>query len=208
MSHERTGLVNIEQRHIDEATRIAERFPNFTGGCRVLFLIQRHSDGGHTNNSKLRSYISRNSEEWIKCLAKLLQEMEFYPEIPLRIYQTINTRNVDKGIREFKKASLDADYLDDNSRQWFYLDVRNRIISAIMQRRCRESGYFLYDCDTKDEGIMTKIRWALSELTTILEDYPSKNGYHIITKPFNHTLIRLPEEITMSPDAMMLLKWK
>ena len=55
---ERSEYKNVDDIYVGEALDIAEQHEGFTDGCRVLFLIQRHSDGGHTNNSKLRSYIS------------------------------------------------------------------------------------------------------------------------------------------------------
>lgn len=207
MAHERTGLQNIKPEHYSEAERLAIRFPQFTEGVRVLFLIQRHSDGGHTNNSKLRSYVTRDREEWIRALAKLIQEMEFYPDIPLRIYQTINSRNIEKGIKHFKYAMLDADFYDEDTRKWFYIDVRNRFISSIMKHSNKETSYFLFDCDTQDIEIMVPFGQKLAELTEIVECYPSKKGFHLITKPFNYTKLERPAEIGFSPDAMMLLKW-
>lgn len=202
---ERSEYQNLKTEHLNQAANIAAAHPGFTTGCRVLFLIQRHSDGGHTNNSKLRAYISRNHEEWITALAKLLQEKEQYPHLPLRIYQTLNERNIEKGIMHFKHAMLDADYFDTESRQWFYLDIRNRVISALMKEPSRATSYFLYDCDTRDQRILGLLHLDLGLHTEIIHEYPTKNGHHIITKPFNPNLVKLPPEVEYKRDAMMLL---
>ena len=200
---ERVEQQNMEEKHLIEAERIAEKVKGFTHGCRVLMLIQRHSDGGHTNNSKLRSYISRGHEEWVKSLAKLLQEKEQYPHLPLRIYQTLNERDIEKGIREFKHASLEADYYDDEQRQWFYLDVRNRIVSSLMKPSSAKTSYFLFDVDL--EEVPRLLELGLKELTEIVLTYKTKNGWHIITKPFNPNLVSLPENVELKKDSMMLL---
>lgn len=204
---ERTEYKNIEPRFIEEAERIAEAHSGFTDGCRVLFLIQRHSDGGHTNNSKLRSYISRNDREWVTACAKLLQEKDQYPQLPLRIYQSLNARNIEKGIMHFKRAMLDADYFDEAQRHGFYLDVRNRIVSALMKPPSRATSFFLWDCDTQDEAELQNFREEVQRHTNIVHEYPSKSGVHIITGPFNYTKVMHIPLIECKTDAMMLLKF-
>src|SRR3990167_2006161 len=204
---ERSEYKNIKEVYKAEAEDIAEQHNDFTDGCRVLFLIQRHSDGGHTNNSKLRAYITQNTEEWIVALGKLLHEKEQYPSIPLRIYQSLNERNIEKGIMHFKHMMLDADYYDTESRIGFYLDVRNRIVSALMKPPSAAQSYFLYDCDTQDEVLLAALREDLQQHTKIVHEYPSKSGRHIITEPFNPNLINLPAMIEYKKDAMMLLKF-
>jgi hypothetical protein len=204
----RKETVNIDSFYKDQAVQIAVRFPDFTEGCRVLFLIQRASDGGHTNNSKLRTYITRNNDEWIEALAKLLQEKEQYLEIPLRIYQTLNARNIEKGIRQYKMMQLEADYYDTDSRQWFYIDARNRIVSALMRPNVSETSMFIIDIDTKDGAVFQNVMLSLKEIgQEAVTYYDTKNGFHIITNPFNPALLKLPENCELKKDAMMLLAY-
>lgn len=198
---------NMKDFFIDTANEIAHKHKDFTDGCRVLFLIQRTSDGGHSNNSKLRSYISKNSEEWVYTLAKLLQEKADYPQMSLRIYQSLNTRNVEKGIMHFKHTMLDADYYNKEQKQWFYLDVRNRIVSALMKPACADSSLFLYDIDTKDEYLVLDFKTLLSSQTKIIHEYETKNGYHIITYPFDPNLFICPLYVDLKKDALMLLDY-
>lgn len=210
---ERSEYKNIKEEFMDFAASLAEFHrafagtDGFTSGCRVLFLIQRARDGGHTNNSKLRAYITRNQEEWIIALAKLLQEKAEYPDLPLRIYQTLNARDIEKGIRHFKGAMLDADYYDTEQRQWFYLDVRNRIISALMKPQSKAQSYFLFDVDTKDGDSLWAFEISISLRTEIVHKYETKNGWHIITMPYNYTKMVLPPYVELKKDAMMLLAY-
>jgi hypothetical protein len=204
---ERSEYKNIKEEFVLAAREIAAAYIGFTSGCRILFLIQRHSDGGHTNNSKLRAYISRNDEEWLLALSKLLQEKAEYPHLPLRIYQSLNERNIEKGIMHFKHAMLDADYYDTESRVNFYLDVRNRIVSALMKPPSAAQSYFLYDCDTQDVQTLAELRDELRKFTKIIHEYPSKSGVHMITEPFNPNAAKLPPLIEFKKDAMMLLKF-
>ena len=50
----------IEER----AREICSDFKSFTSGVRVLQLILRSADGGHTNNTKVKKYISKSSDEF------------------------------------------------------------------------------------------------------------------------------------------------
>lgn len=202
---ERVEITNFTEAHLAKAQSIADARVGFTEGCRVLFLIQRHSDGGATNNSKLRSYITRDTTQWVRTLAKLIQEKEQYPHLPLRIYQTVNARNIEKGIREFKIAMLNADYYDTDSRHWFYLDAKNRIVSAIMQQNCRATSFFLFDVDDESQSLLITLTANLGLLTNVVMHYPTKKGHHIITEPFNPNLIQLPKNVEYKKDAMMLL---
>lgn len=205
----RKETINIDTFYADQAVQIAGRFPDFTEGCRVLFLLQRASDGGHTNNSKLRTYITKNNDEWIEALAKLLQEKEQYLEIPLRIYQTLNARDVEKGIRQYKMMQLEADYYDTESRQWFYIDARNRIVSALMRPNVAKTSLFLIDIDTKDVAVFEDVMLCLKSLSVnpFVDNYETKNGFHIIVNPFNPALLVLPENCELKKDSMMLLAY-
>jgi hypothetical protein len=199
--NKKTEYKNVKEEFILAAKKIAAAHVGFTSGCRVLFLINRHVD-----DTKLRAYIVRNDEEWIMALGKLLQEQADYKSLPrLRIYQSLNSRNIEKGIMHFKHMQLDADYYDTESRQSFYLDVRNRIVSAFMKPPSAAESYFLYDCDTKVESILTPFREELLKHTKIAHEYPSMSGVHIITEPFNPNDVKVPPLIEFKKDALMLL---
>ena len=194
------------------ALDIAKSNYAFTEGVRVLFLIHRTKDGGHTNNSKLRAYITRNQEQWIDAVAKLIQEAEQYPELHLRIYQTLNSRDIKKAIRLFKMNMVEADYFDEESQEWFYLDCKNRFISALMKKSSAAQSMFLFDIDSEDQQRLVEIKEELLRHTGIAHTYRTKNGWHIITAPFNPDLTvlskrHLTSDVTLIKDGMMLLAY-
>lgn len=100
--------ISFEEEKIKRAKNIFDEFKNFSTGYRTLFLIQRHKEGGETNNSKLKKYITRNSEEYLKALTKLVDE-QMSTDATLRIYASVNERDFNKAIRQFKYEQLDAD---------------------------------------------------------------------------------------------------
>lgn len=200
---------NIDEKYLIAAKEYAGRFEQFTGGVRVLFLLQRHKDGGHTNNSKLRMYITRDTEEWIDAYAKLLQEKGEYPGVALRIYQTLNARNVKKAIRTFKELQLANDYADNESMENFYIDIKNRWVSALMKPCNKAASDFLIDVDTDDVATYDAVEACLAELALVkpITFYESKKGRHYITPPFNPNLFPQIDMVEVKKDAMMLLAY-
>lgn len=200
---------NMDMAYVNDAMGVASRFQRFTTGVRVLFLLQRHRDGGHTNNSKLRMYITRNSDEWVEAFAKLLQEKDQYPDIPLRVYQTLNPRNVKKAIRTFKENQLANDYADNESMENFYIDIKNRWVSALMKPCNKDAADFLIDVDTEDQATIDQVEAAIAELRLggPITLYKTKKGWHYITPPFNPKLFPKIENVELKKDPMMLLAY-
>lgn len=198
--------ISFEEEKKKRAENIFEEFKNFSTGYRVLFLIQRHKEGGEVNNTKLRKIITRNSDEYFNAIKVLLDEL-MTSKLPMRIYASVNERNFNKAIRQFKYEQLDADYYDQIQKENFYLDVKNRFIGCLMQPAQRATSLFLFDVDNVEgKDIMGE---ALSAIPNehIVTTYATKNGWHIITKPFDHTKLKLPESCEFKKDALLLLAW-
>lgn len=186
--------------------QIYSRFMEFTDGIRVLFLIHRNKEGGETNNTKTRKVITTNRDEFSKELLKLVDEKE-RSEIPYRIYSSVNPRNIDKAIRQFKYEQLDADYYGTEQLHNFYLDIKNRWIGCLMQPKQKAGSLFLFDVDDIDGKDMCGETLKVLHDQTIIKQYKTKNGWHIITMPFNHTSIKLPDGVELKTDALLLLDY-
>lgn len=183
--------INIRQDLYEQAVAIAEDFGDFTVGYRCLFLIHRSKEGAEvSNNDKLRKIISYNHLEFVDSLYSLLEDKSRSPHA-LRIYSSANERDFDKAVRNFKFAQLEADYYDEKSKHQFYCDVKNRFISALCSPRSSKTNNFIIDCDSvsEHEECLKKIAEMPGGNDLIIKQYPTKNGWHIITKPFNPTLL-------------------
>lgn len=201
---------NVKADILLKANHIYDTYKKYTDGVRVLFLIHRNKEGGEVNNTKVRKVITRNSQEFRLELIKLVDEKEralmLKEPIPYRIYSSVNSRNIKKAIRKFKFEQLEADYYDEEQSQQFYYDVRNRFIGCLMQPGSASGSLFIFDCDSIPGWNAT--HQQLSELgIEIVDQYKTKNGWHVITQPFNPNLFKPVEDVSIVKDGLILLSF-
>jgi len=182
--------------------KIEKQFGDFMDGYRLLMLTLRGKEGGKVNKPDrvAKRLITKDKVEFLKLLGDLLEIKR--PEE--RIYSSVNPRNIKKGIRLFKQRQLDADYFDETSKNSFYLDVKNRWISAIMSPSCKAESNFLIDIDKGDDDEHAIEKQVAKKGIKILLEYPTKNGRHIVTKAFNPALLPCVE---LKKDGLLLLNF-
>lgn len=205
---------NVKYDILLKAKHIFDEFKFFSDGVRVLFLIHRNKEGGETNNTKVRKVITRDSEEFRLELIKLIDEKEraamLREPIPYRIYSSVNARDIEKAIRQFKFEQLESDYYDDESRHNFYYDSKNRFVGALMtpSSRMKDQSYFIFDVDNVEGRDM--MGEALSVLAVcdakIIMQYATKNGWHIVSEPFNPNTFSCPG-VEIKKDGLLLLAY-
>lgn len=194
------------QEAIQEASAITDDFKDFTDGFRVLLLIHRSKDGATHSSRHERMLFSSNIKEFEETLAFLLEERSKHIFPGLRIYSTANSRDLRKSIQLFKHAILDIEMQDDNVLSDFYLSIKSRFASCLMRPASRSSSNFIFDIDdpmTLDEAL--KIFEDSGFTDKIIKQYKTKNGWHIVTEPFNYT--KLISQIPFHKDGLLLLKY-
>jgi hypothetical protein len=155
----------------------------FTDGIRGILLIRRNKDGEKENaQRKAIKRISRSTKEWRAFVCEL-RDIQQSTHQRYRTYSSVNSRDISRAIHEFKRRQLEMDYGNMYEFHSFYCDVKNRFFSCLMNPNCRETSYFLIDCDTPEEYEYAALQ--LRESGLILFQYPTKKGIHIITQPFN-----------------------
>jgi hypothetical protein len=191
-----------------EISEKLKKFEQFLDGPRMLMLTHRTKEGGISNNPDKVSkrVITRNTEEFIKEF-NALEIIKNNSLDPLRIYSSLNKRDTNKAIREFKFRMLEADYYDEESKQSFYFDVKNRWLSCLMDPKSRTETKFLIDID--DNSLVDKVcQFLTGARINIIYQYPTKNGTHVITEPFNPNIIKnIYPEIGISKDGLILLSF-
>ena len=164
---------------IDDLDSIPEMFKD---SFRGIMLLHRSKDGevGNAQRKAIKK-ISHNIEEWHEIISEFRElQTSSYPRH--RIYSSINSRDMSKGIHEFKRRQLECDYGNLYELHSYYTDIQNRFFSCLMNPNCRAQNSFLIDCDTPEEYDHAILQLSQQH---ILFDYATKNGRHIITRPFN-----------------------
>lgn len=180
-----------------------EYIEKFSDGIRFIILLQRGKETERTAENKVcKRKISSGKEEFFKILNEF-KDIKEKSNQPLRIYSSVNRRNIEKAIRVFKTRQLEADYYDFESKKQFYLDIENRWFSSIMKPSSKDETLFLIDIDEMNcrEKVYEDLKRKEIELVI---DYPTKNGWHFITKPFDS---RLLPDIQIKKDALMLIDY-
>lgn len=182
--------------NIDEIPEI------FTFGVRCIILILRNKDGGNRNaqrNSLKR--ISTNTLEWKKTIIELSHFRDaLYPNH--RIYSSVNERNMQKSIHEFKRRQLETDFGNQHEHAQFYIDIENRFFSCLSKPNCRAQNNFIIDCDSIPQHENSLV---VLPNEFILMDYQTKNGRHLVTRPFNPNDYCLIPEDAIHKDGMMYI---
>jgi len=186
-------------------SRIEKEFHLFLDGTRVLFLLRRKKDGGEkADNDFFRKTIVNSKEEFLRELKKMM----LLREPTMRIYSSLNKRNVEKGIREFKRQQLEADYYDTKNKHDFYFRVKDRFISSLMKPSSASESLFLFDCDELTNKRIGNAIEEIEEHTEVVWHYRTKNGFHIISKPFNPALAsNFTFVFEIKKDSLILLDY-
>lgn len=198
--------VTVKQDTMFTAQSIAQDFSDFVGGFRVLFLIWRNKEGGEANNTKVTKIIVNGEKEYVEALYLLLLEKEG-SSLPLRIYASVNERDFGKAIRQLKFEMLEADYYAQEHKEGFYTDIHNRFVGCLMSPNSAKDKKFILDIDSNDE-----MNIALSEIAhaglndNIIKQYKTKNGWHIVMRPFKPDLLATLST-KLNKDGLILLSY-
>jgi len=76
-----------------------------------------------------------------------------------------------------------------------------------MQPSQRKTSLFLFDVDNEEGRDVMGEALCVIPNEYILYTYATKNGWHIITNPFNYTEIKLPKNCEFKKDALLLLSF-
>lgn len=177
-------------------------FHGHTHGYRLLMLMHCKKDGADKSTVLHERIITKNPEEFEQALYEMMMTAvsECSKDREMRIYSSVNARDPKKAIREFKRRQLEHDYGDQDDMMDFYNDLGNQWISCLMKPSNRIGTTFLIDIDEEDDELL--IGHALTSITRNFKRYPTKNGHHILTSPFNPA--QLPGA-KINKDGLLLL---
>lgn len=198
---------NVRHDILLKAEQCFDEFKNFSDGVRVLFLMHRNKEGGETNNSKVMKIVSKDAEEFRLELIKLMDMKEREKTIPYRIYSSVNPRDTKKAIRKFKYEQLDAEFYGQKEHEQFYFEIKDRWIGCLMQPANAAGSLFIFDCDNEDGRDVCGEALQVIPNEYIVYQYATKNGWHIVTRAFNYTTLKLPNGVELKKDGLLLLSF-
>ena len=144
------------------------------GDFYILSILKRKKDNVEMNKSSktIKDYIIENKEYLDEKYFEIIQLCEIFKA---RAYITIDSRNN-------KDVSLDmmielATRIKNN-----VFDQKGLFISAATKSK-RKDKRWVVDIDTLDTTLLENTRLYVGE--NVEQTIPTKNGYHLITKPFN-----------------------
>ena len=203
-----TALIDNLERETD---RIMSEFDGFLDGTRVLLLLQRTKEGGHNKEHKRRRarFITHGDPEQFKRSLFELLLLQAVMTTEYRIYLCAAPRDVRKAEMEFKRLMLEVDFQEGENKKFFYEHIEDKWISALMSASpAKGRGLFILDIDDKEGEDM--LGYALKECEElnieIVKSYRTKNGWHLVVRPFNRTL--WPVSIgEVKDDGLLLLSY-
>lgn len=127
-----------------------------------------------------------------------------------RIYLTVNARNTLDAYFNFQERlnGWARDYINgDDSVNKKLGKVDSYWISTLHNPRCKDDPYFLYDLDDVTEDEVGEFGADLAELTRVLLEKETPNGYHVLVEPFNHTKFNPSVEFDeMDTDGQLFIE--
>jgi len=192
-----------------EVYELAEKFDFFATGYRVILMIHRSKDGGSNKESRRVSdkFVYKDKEHFIKYLYKALW-LKLSNSDDLRIYLSVNRRDLSKSIQHLEKCLLDIHYSNSQeNKENLYHKVFTDSRTFLMQPSHKVDKYFLLDVDNEEsKDVLGDVLKKISE-NGIEEVFrtSTRNGWHIITTPFNPELLGEYSNI-INKDGLILLK--
>lgn len=173
-------------------------------GYRMLMLIKHKKDGSKDPSNSDRKCI-RTITSCPEQFDAALAELSSIRKADERIYSSINARSMHKAIRMFKERQLHNDYESTENKEEFYSDIQNRFLSCLQNPSCKASSYFLIDVDNKIMDKVEATKDLLRKYTEIVFEKETINGFHLVTKPFNPSMIDFMN-LEIKEDAMLFIE--
>lgn len=148
-------------------------------------IIQRKKENPdiNSNNRVLRSYNIDSIEKFFRCKEEIVQLCETFNA---RAYIHLNRRKWSKIALECLRHNAEL-IANDQCK-----DIKSSLETVIGRTDCepKESKTWIVDIDTKDEIVVHRIAHIIDvnmkpEGPKLVSCVPTKNGYHLITRPFN-----------------------
>jgi hypothetical protein len=185
--------------------------------CYILLMISRKKENGEQSEaSKLKNtkrYCVTTEEEVESAISEMESHSRVFNDTVFRVYISVNRRSVIKAMRAFQNKLTDLQYgLINGNREC--LKTVHRLgaewKSVLANKECRSEKKFLFDIDFRND-IIEDIQKAndfvdqIRNVATIIYFDKTKNGFALVTEPFNMKSVQLPDLVEMKSDAYLYM---
>ncbi len=116
-----------------------------------------------------------------------------------RMYRSVNRRDVQKALK-----ALQVDLVLNG--EVFAHKVDSVWKSVLMKPENKAERLFLVDVDTKDLETLEAVKTKLHEAKVLLKEVvETPNGFHLVTTPFNKTMVTQFENVEVKTDALLFM---
>lgn len=162
-----------------------------------LFLaLQRPSKQGTGKKACIRHIIKEDEEKELRIFEAKLKALEMGE---WRIYRTVNARDTKRAYKHFMKMMIDfPERVSACESMWR---------TALLQRDCKATKYFMLDIDTEDKHFLRIIEtYILKSGVLVLKRIKSVSGWHYIIEPFDTREVEKLEYCTLIRDGYYYVK--
>lgn len=183
---------------------IAELFHN---GMSVVMLIDRQFGNSHKGSRRwINKLISFDKGSFEVNVEKLIKQQDYLNLPSIRLYASLNYRDLDKAVRRFFHMYLDVTKFDTPR---FWACINANFVSAMMKPESRVSSpkRWLLDIDSLESFDFIAAEQFLGEQGVWFKHtYKTPGGWHAIVEPFNKQKVVLPEWVENKQDGLVLLR--
>ena len=165
--------------------------------CYVILAVARKKDNVNITNSQEVTFkeVLYKDEHIERKYSRIYNTCQNYKNVDgeklnFYIYLSVNPRDTKKCYWKFvnELMSIGEELTKDIQKESQLARLDKRWLSVLMKPECKFSrNMFMLDVDTKDKDKINQISEIIGKVTFVLKMYKreTKNGWHLITKPFN-----------------------
>jgi len=181
----------------------------------LIALARSKNNPGLTANSQVMlRKICRNMNDYITKLEELKLQCE-NRDLNFYLYVSVNPRDVTKAYKHFKKEMIgreNAALFNDNDEFYHYAKrIDQKWYTSLMKPQSKGTKRFLIDIDEVNEYVVDFVRDQLKYMRHPNGYVPkihyvktTRNGYHMVTDPFNPQLLNVQKfDISIKKDGLL-----
>lgn len=176
-----------------------------TSDVYIMMALPRKKDGFPVSKSPDGKFAKRriiaNLDEYDQCFEELTTE---FPNE--RVYITFNRRSVRKAYLELNRVANENLLLGGvENADRYLIKLSSEFKSILMKPKSKaKTDFFLYDIDSTNFAAYQGLIHDLEEYTEVTLILPTRNGYHVLARPYNMNLVdhRKYGQVELKTDAL------